>query len=101
MVWVVEKKVIYHVFDLGFESVEIPVRVKFEFEVKEGALVSDSISKSILYNRPVLEKYYPSLDSARLQESIEKHVDREILHYLRTRGLIISPKRLNNTKKLL
>lgn len=34
MIWLTEKKVIYHVFDLGFESVEIPVRVKFEVEVK-------------------------------------------------------------------
>ena len=88
MIWLTEKKVIYHVFDLGFESVEIPVRVKFEFEVKEGALVPDSISRTILYNHPALEKHYPSLDPARLRESIEKHVDREILHYLRASGLI-------------
>ena len=88
MVWLIEKKVIYHVFNLGFESVEIPVRVKFEFEVKEGAFVPDSISKTILYNRPALEKHYPTLDPARLQGSIEKHVDMEILDYLRASGLI-------------
>lgn len=88
MVWLTEKKVIYHVFDLGFESVEIPIRVKFEFEVKEGALVPDSISKTILYNRPALEKHYPTLDPARLQESIEKHVDSEIFNYLKANGLI-------------
>ena len=34
MVWLVEKKVIYHTIDMGFELVEIPVGVKFEFEVK-------------------------------------------------------------------
>ena len=33
MVWIVEKKVFYHLIDLGFESVDVPVRVKFEFEV--------------------------------------------------------------------
>ena len=88
MIWLTEKKVIYHVFDLGFESVEIPVRVKFEVEVKEGALVPDSISKTILYNRQALKKHYPTLDPARLQESIEKHVDREIFNYLKANGLI-------------
>ena len=51
MVWLVEKKILYHVFDLGFEGVEIPIRVGFEFEVKEGALVPDSLCKNILYNR--------------------------------------------------
>ena len=88
MIWLTEKKVIYHVFDLGFESVEIPVRVKFEVEVKEGALVPDSISKTILYNSQALKKHYPVLDPARLQESIEKHVDREIFNYLKANGLI-------------
>jgi hypothetical protein len=38
MVWLVEKKTFYHFLDLGFESVEIPIRVKFEFEVKDEAL---------------------------------------------------------------
>jgi hypothetical protein len=42
--WLVEKKIFYHLLDMGFERVRIPVRVKFEFEVKEGSLVSDSLS---------------------------------------------------------
>jgi hypothetical protein len=61
MVWLVEKKIFYHLFDLGFEGVEIPIRVKFEFEVREGALVPDSLSKNVhLYNRSALEKHYPN-----------------------------------------
>ena len=83
MVWLVEKKVIYHFLDLGFESVEIPIRVKFEFEVKESTLVPDSMSKNILYNWQALERHYPNLDLARLQQSIEKKVDMEIDKYLR------------------
>jgi hypothetical protein len=39
-VWLVEKKIVRHVLDMGFEHVEIPVRVKFEFEVKEGVFVT-------------------------------------------------------------
>lgn len=45
MVWVVENKIVHHVLYMGFERVEIPVRVKFEFEVKEGVFVSGSLSK--------------------------------------------------------
>ena len=37
MVWMVEKKIVHHVLDMGFEQVEIPVRVNFEFEVMEVA----------------------------------------------------------------
>lgn len=67
---------------------EVPIRVKFEFELKEGRLVADSISKSILYNRPALERHYPNLDLARLQRSIEKKVDNEIHKYLRAHGYL-------------
>ena len=88
MVWVVDKKIFYHLLDLGFERVKIPVRVKFEFEVKEGTLVPDSISRSMLYNLPLLEKYHPNLDRARLQQSIEDTVDREIHEYLEECGYL-------------
>ena len=54
MVWMVEKKIVQHVLDMGFERVEIPVRVKFEFEVKEGVFVPDTISKETLYNHKAM-----------------------------------------------
>jgi hypothetical protein len=88
MVWVVEKKVFYHFLDMGFESVEIPIRVKFEFEVKEGRVVPDSISKAMLYNQQALERCYPNLDPQRLQRSIEDKVDAEIHKYLRGCGYL-------------
>ncbi len=50
MVWLVEKKVFRHILDLGFERVEIPVRVKFEFEVVGGAYVPETLTKNVLYN---------------------------------------------------
>lgn len=88
MVWLVEKKVFYHFLDLGFESVKIPIRVKFELEIKEGALVPDSITRNILYNLPELERRYPNLDIVSLQKSIEKKVDSEIHKYLRACGYV-------------
>lgn len=50
MVWLAEKKVFHYILDMGFERLEIPVRVKFEFEVKEGVLIEETLSKKILYN---------------------------------------------------
>ena len=88
MVWIVEKRVFYHILDLGLESVEIPIRTKFEFELKDGLLVPDSITKDMLYNRPALEKKYPNLDPSRLQRSIEEKVDQEISRYFRECGFL-------------
>ncbi len=88
MVWIVEKKVFYHSLDLDYDRVEIPIRTKFEFEVKDGGLVLDSLSRDILYNHRVLERRYPDLDLANLQKSIENTVDREIDKYLRGCGYL-------------
>ena len=73
MVWVVEKKVFYHLIDLGFESVDVPVRVKFEFEVKEGVFVSDTLSMDMLYNKKMLINHYPNLKIQNLDASIQKN----------------------------
>ena len=88
MIWMCEKRVFSFVFDLGLESVTIPVRVKFEFEVKEGTLVPDSLTKSMLYNRQLLERRYPNLDQASFHHSIERKVDGEIQKYLYECGFI-------------
>ena len=56
MVWVLEKKVIHHVLALAFDTVDIPVRVRFEFEVREGAFVPGSLSTHTLYNRDLIQR---------------------------------------------
>ena len=88
MVWIAEKKVVHHMFGLGFEMVKIPVRVKFEFEVKEGAFVPDSLSTHRVYNRTALEKRYPNLNLASLERSINNTVRKEIMAYLRDCGFL-------------
>lgn len=88
MVWLVEKKVFYHHLNLGFERVKIPVRVKFECEVRDGALVRGSISKSILYNKKLLEKRYPFLVQETLERAIAEKVDKEIHNYLKGCGFV-------------
>jgi hypothetical protein len=87
MVWLVEKKVVHHLMDVGFEIVKIPIRVKFEYEVKEGSFVSDSLSTHTLYNKKALEKRYPQLNLASLENSIDKTVKKELFKHLRECGL--------------
>jgi hypothetical protein len=82
MVWIVEKRVVHHRLGLGVERVEIPVRVKFEFEVRGGSLVPDTLSAHTLYNRKALENRYPKLNLSLLEGAIDKTVKREIMTYL-------------------
>ena len=84
----VEKKIVHHVLDMGFERVEIPVRVKFEFEVMEGILVPNTLSKEILYNQNAVEKRYPELSMLSIDSAIEKTVENEIMEYLRQCGIL-------------
>jgi hypothetical protein len=89
MVWVVEKKVFYHILDLGFESVGIPVRVKFEFEVKEGIFVPDSLAIESLYNKQAIVNRYPGVKKDILDQEIEKTVRCEIRNHLKNCDYIL------------
>jgi hypothetical protein len=88
MVWVVEKKVIHHVLALGFDMVDIPVRVRFEFEVREGTFVPGSLSTHTLYNRDLIERRYPAMDLGSLEDSIGKKVAKEIRKHLNSCGFL-------------
>lgn len=82
MVWVVEKKIFYHILDMGFESVGIPVRVKFEFDVQYGKFVPDSLSVESLYNQQAVVKRYPGVRMVSLDKEIQRTIQREIQNYL-------------------
>ena len=88
MVWMVEKKIFYHILDMGFESVGIPVRVKFEFDVKEGIYVPDSLSIDSIYNQQAITKRYPGVNMVSLDNEIQKTIQPEIRNYLQTSGYI-------------
>ena len=88
MVWLVEKKIFHHILDMGFERIDIPVRVKFNFEVKEGSYVPKSLSKEVLYNQAAIEKRYPKLRASSLEKAIEDMVEDQIMEYLRKGGLL-------------
>ncbi|MGD9152002.1 MAG: hypothetical protein PVG40_17060, partial [Desulfobacterales bacterium] len=82
------KKIFYHILDMGFESVGIPVRVKFEFDVQNGKLVSDSLSVESLYNQQAVVKRYPGVRMDSLDKEIQRTIQREIRNYLQNLGYI-------------
>jgi hypothetical protein len=69
--------------DMGFESVGIPVRVKFEFEIKEGIFVPESLSFESLYNQQAVVRHYPGVKKDALEKEIHKTIQREIRKYLK------------------
>jgi hypothetical protein len=74
--------------DVGFKRVKIPVRVKFEYGLKGGAFVPDSLSTHTLYNKKALDKRYPPLNLASLDISIDKTVNKEIFKHLKECRLV-------------
>jgi hypothetical protein len=88
MVWVLEKKIFYHILDMGFESVGIPVRVKFEFDVQAGAFVPNSLAFESLYNQQAVVKHFPGVDMELLDKEIENTIRREIRNYLQNCGYL-------------
>lgn len=88
MIWLVEKKIFRHILDMGFERVQIPVRVKFEFEVVEGSFVPDTLTKEILYNQGTILKHYPKTKLSSLDSAIQEMVEDKIMEYIRQCGLL-------------
>jgi hypothetical protein len=86
MVWVVEKKMVKHILEMGYERVGISVRIKFEFEVKERGFAPDTLSKEVLYNQKILEKRYPMLTADSLDRAIGETADYQIEEYLKHSG---------------
>ena len=99
MVWVLEKKVFYHILDMGFESVGIPVRVKFEFDIKDGKLSSDSLSFESLFNQQAIVNRYPAVKEDLLEKEILNTVQRDIRNYLQNCGYISDNKEENKVEK--
>ena len=86
--WLLEKKIFHHILDLGYEGVAIPLRVKFEFEIREGKFVPDSLNFEPLYNQDALLNHYPNINAERLAVDIDKTVRAEIHCYLVDNGYL-------------
>ncbi len=87
MIWVIEKLILHHFIDMGYEKVKIPIRVEVEYGL-DGFRVT-SISKKTLYNLPCLIKRYPKLSKVRLKNAIEETVENGLSEHFKARGYTV------------
>lgn len=90
MVWVVDKKVVRHLLETDNELVEIPIRVKFEFELDRGSFVPDTLKVETLYNKAFVCRRFPDIDDAWLDVEVRRTVDQAIDEHLRMEGYMSS-----------
>ena len=74
---------------MGFESVGIPVRVKFELDVQDGRFIPDSLEVESIYNQQAVVRRYPSLKKDILEKQVQATIHREIRKYLHNCGYIV------------
>ncbi len=74
MIWVVERLIVYHFLDMGFEILKIPIRVEVDYGL-DGSTIT-SLSKKTLYNLPYLTKQCPKLNQDKLRAAIEQTVEK-------------------------
>ena len=86
MLWVVDKKVIRHTIDAGTALVEVPIRIRFEYCLRDERFVEGTLKRDFLYNRPELLRRFPRLQERALDAEIEGTVDRTIVEHLMFAG---------------
>ncbi len=91
MVWVIDKKVVRHLLEADDQLVEIPIRVKIEFELADGVFVPDTLKTETLYNKDFVCKRLPSVDGDWLDEEVRKTADDAIDEHLRMEGYLRGP----------
>ncbi len=86
MLWVVDKKVIRHTIDAGTALVDVPIRIRFEYCLRDERFVEGTLKRDFLYNRPELLRRFPRLQERALDAEIEGTVDRTIVEHLMFAG---------------
>ena len=86
MLWVVDKKVIRHTINAGTALVEVPIRIRFEYCLRDERFVEGTLKRDFLYNRPELLRRFPRLQERALDAEIEGTVDRTIVEHLMFAG---------------
>jgi hypothetical protein len=75
-----------HLIEQNGQLAEVPVRVKFEYAVEDGAVVHGSLSHEELYNRDAVCRHFPELDHDELDEAVQATVERAIDEHLALAG---------------
>lgn len=80
--WIVDKKVVPHLVEAHGRLAEVPVRVKFEYAVEDGAVVDGSLSLDTLYNKGSVCRSFPGIDDARLDRAVQNTAERAVDEHL-------------------
>ena len=86
MLWVVDKKVVRHTIDVGAGLVEVPIRIRFEYCLREERFVDGTLTRDFLYNRPELLRRFPELQPGVVDADIERAVNRTMVEHLKFSG---------------
>ena len=83
MISVVDKKVIKHLYTSGTTMVEVPIRLKFEYQLHDHTFVSGSMQREYLYNREALISHCPQIDIDLFEAQVMTVVDQSLMEHLR------------------
>jgi hypothetical protein len=86
LIWIVDKKVVPHLIQRDGQLAEVPVRVKFEYAVEDGAVIDGSLSHEQLYNKGAVCRHFPELDDGELDDAVQATVERAIDEHLALAG---------------
>ena len=86
MLWIVDKKVVKHVINARSTLVEVPIRISFEYGLRDDKFVEGTLTRKFIFNRKELLRRFPDLDSKILDDEIEDIVDQSLLEYLKFEG---------------
>jgi hypothetical protein len=69
-------------------DVDIPIQIEIEYGLEGERVDARSISKKVLYNRPLLIKEAPSRTAEELDHMVDEHVQSAIRGHLSSRGYV-------------
>lgn len=83
MVWVVDKRVVKHLVESQNRLFELPVRVEFEYERRDGRYVEGSLKTSTLFNEAYVLKTCPDIEREALNAAVADSVQRDVMEHIK------------------
>jgi hypothetical protein len=78
MIWVVRQFITHQILDTGPERVKFPIRVELEYQEHNGEVSSESVHKTVLFNKSFLLRRYPQLKERNLDLLVEETIQKAI-----------------------
>ncbi len=89
MIWMIEKfKTRLYIKEITYD-VDVPIQIEIEYGLEGKRVNAASISRKVLYNRPLLIKETPSRTAEELDHMVDQHVQSAIRRHLSSRGYFL------------